>query len=268
MTDPVTSPRTPASSGRPSATARRPRREKTPVFRVMAAIAIPPVGFLTRIRLSGTENVPARGAFVLAPNHYSEIDPLIVGIAMYRVGRMPRYLAKASLFDVPAVGALLRASGQIPVERSGSRRGSDPMVGAREVVSSESAVVIYPEGTLTRDPDLWPMRGKTGAVRTALEQGIPLIPAAHWGTQLVMPRYAKKISLFPRKTIEVRFGPAVDLSRFEGRSGDAAALTEATEVLMQAITALFEDLRGEKAPAERWDPAKHNQKDTGRFEQQ
>jgi 1-acyl-sn-glycerol-3-phosphate acyltransferase len=127
-------------------------------------------------------------------------------------------------------------------------------------------VVVYPEGSLTRDPDLWPMRGKTGAVRMALEAGVPLIPAAHWGTQLVMPRYAKKISVFPRKTILVKIGDPVDLSAFEGRGLDPATLNEATAVLMAAITALLADLRGEPAPAEPWDPSKHKQSETGRFE--
>jgi 1-acyl-sn-glycerol-3-phosphate acyltransferase len=249
------------------AEARAAGSEKTPIFRLLAAIALPPMTAIAKIELSGVDNVPATGAFVLAPNHYSEIDPLVIGIAMWKVGRMPRYLAKASLFSVPVIGGLLRASGQVPVERAGAARNSDPLAGARQIADQGLAVVIYPEGSLTRDPDLWPMRGKTGAVRTALEQGIPVIPAAHWGTQLVMPRYAKKINVFPRKTVQVRFGPPVDLSAFAGRRLDSATLTEATDVVMDAITVLFEELRGEKAPAERWDPAKHNQKDTGRFEQ-
>ena len=245
----------------------RRKTEKTPVFRLMALIAVPPISLIAKLKLSGVEHVPKTGAFVLAPNHYSEIDPLVTGIAMWKLGRMPHYLAKASLFEVPVVGRLLHASGQVPVQRAESGRRSDPLGAARMIAEQGLAVVIYPEGSLTRDPDLWPMRGKTGAVRTALEQGIPIIPAAHWGTQLVMPRYAKKISLFPRKTIQVRFGPAVDLSEFADRLHDSAALAEATDVVMNAITALFEELRGETAPAERWDPIKHNQKDTGRFEQ-
>ena len=241
--------------------------EKTPIFRLMAAIAVPPIDLIAKLKLTGVENVPKTGAFVLAPNHYSEIDPLIVGVAMWKIGRMPHYMAKASLFSVPVVGKLLKSSGQIPVERAGSGKRSDPLAAAKQIAEQGLAVVIYPEGSLTRDPDLWPMRGKTGAVRTALEQGIPVIPAAHWGTQLVMPRYAKKINLFPRKTVHVKFGPEVDFSQFAGRTLDSAALAEATDLVMDAITALFEELRGEKAPAERWDPAKHNQKDTGRFEQ-
>ena len=247
--------------------ARVARAEKTPVFRLMALLAVPPMNLIARLKLSGVEHVPKTGAFVLAPNHYSEIDPLVTGVAMWKLGRMPHYMAKASLFEVPVMGRLLHASGQIPVQRASSGTRGDPLGAAGAIARQGLAVVIYPEGSLTRDPDLWPMRGKTGAVRTALEQGIPIIPAAHWGTQLVMPRYAKKINIFPRKTIQVRFGPAVDLSDFADRAHDSAALAEATDLVMNAITALFEELRGETAPVERWDPSKHNQKDTGRFEQ-
>ena len=249
-------------------TADRPARsEKTPIFRLMAAIAVPPIDLIAKLKITGVEHIPKTGAFVLAPNHYSEIDPLIVGVAMWKIGRMPHYMAKASLFKVPIVGKLLHASGQIPVERADSGKRSDPLAAAKRIAEQGLAVVVYPEGSLTRDPDLWPMRGKTGAVRTALEQGVPVIPAAHWGTQLVMPRYAKRINVFPRKTVHVKFGPQVDLARFADRKLDSVALAEATDLVMDAITALFEELRGEKAPAERWDPAKHNQKDTGRFEQ-
>ena len=249
-------------------TADRPAgSEKTPIFRLMAAIAVPPIDLIAKLKITGVEHIPKTGAFVLAPNHYSEIDPLIVGVAMWKIGRMPHYMAKASLFKVPVVGKLLHASGQIPVERADSGKRSDPLAAAKRIAEQGLAVVVYPEGSLTRDPDLWPMRGKTGAVRTALEQGVPVIPAAHWGTQLVMPRYAKRINVFPRKTVHVKFGPQVDLARFADRKLDSVALAEATDLVMDAITALFEELRGEKAPAERWDPAKHNQKDTGRFEQ-
>ena len=94
------------------------------------------------------------------------------------------------------------------------------------------------------------MRGKTGAARMALEHDIPVIPVAHWGTQQVMARYAKKISFFPRKTIAVKIGDPVDLSAFRGRNLDAATLTEATDGDHgQRSPRSLEDLRGEKAPA-------------------
>jgi len=236
------------------------------IFWLLASVAVPPMNLLTRYRIEGAEKLPRTGAFVLAPNHYSEIDPVVMGHVVWRLGRAPRFLAKAGLFTNPVLGWLLRRSGQIPVERAGAVRGSEPLRAANELVEKGRLVIVYPEGSLTRDPDMWPMRGKTGAVRIALEQGIPVVPAAHWGTQQVMGRYSKKISLFPRKTIRVKFGDPVDLSAFRGRTLDSGTLAEATSVVMDAITALLEDLRGESAPEQRWDPKTNNQKETGRFE--
>jgi 1-acyl-sn-glycerol-3-phosphate acyltransferase len=223
------------------------------------------MGILSKITIVGGDKVPESGAFVLAPHHYSEIDPLVIGIAMWKVGRMPRFLAKSSLFKVPVLGAIMRATQQVPVERSGSVRDADPLATARTIVGNGLAVIIYPEGTLTRDPDLWPMRGKLGAVRMALDADIPIIPVAHWGTQLVLPRYGK-LSVFPRKKIVVKYGDPVDLSAYRGKRNDTSALTQATTLVMNAITELTEDLRGETAPAERWDPAAHHQEETGHFE--
>jgi 1-acyl-sn-glycerol-3-phosphate acyltransferase len=224
------------------------------------------VTFLARLHIAGSDHVPATGACVVVPNHYSEVDPLITGVAMWKVGRMPRYLAKASLFRLPIIGWLLRRGGQIPVERAGSGKGGNALTAATTAASQGLAVVVYPEGTLTRDPDLWPMRGKTGAVRIALQADLPVIPLAHWGAQAIMPRYARRLSLFPRKDVHLLFGPPVDLDDFRGRPLDPETLTAATDRVMDAITVLLEQLRDEKAPAERWDPAAHNQKETGRYE--
>ena len=125
-------------------------------------------------------------------------------------------------------------------------RGSDPLGAASRLVDDGLVVIVYPEGSLTRDPDLWPMRGKTGAVRIALEQGIPIIPCAHWGTQAVLPRYSKRLSLFPRKNIDVKIGEPVDLAECGGRTARRPRrCTEATAAVMDAITGLLEELRGE-----------------------
>lgn len=254
-----------ASQHRPKrAGPEKARSEKTPIFRLLAFLILPFMSLVARYDIRDADKLPKTGAVVVSPNHYSEIDPVVVGVVIWKLGRAPRYLAKASLFTVPVVGWLLRKSGQIPVERSG-RRAGDPLAAAGKLAEDGRVVVIYPEGSLTRDPELWPMRGKTGAVRMALEAGIPLIPMAHWGTQLVLPRYGKRISLFPRKTIHVTFGDPVDLSAFRDRKLDSAALAEATEILMADIAALFGELRGEKPPPERWDPSQHQQKETGRF---
>jgi len=244
----------------------KPRSEKIPIFRLLAALIVPPMNVLGRYRIHQGEYLPQTGPVVVAPNHFSEIDPLVIGLTIWRLGRAPRYLGKASLFRIPVFGWLLRKSGQIPVERAGAR-GADPLAAANQLVENNLVVVVYPEGTLTRDPDLWPMRGKTGAVRLALTAGVPLIPVAQWGTQKIMPRYGKRLSLFPRKEVNIKFGPPIDLSAFEGRPLNAAVFTEATELLMEAITGLLAELREETPPKERWDPAKKGQAEIGRFEE-
>ncbi|MBX3094369.1 MAG: 1-acyl-sn-glycerol-3-phosphate acyltransferase [Cryobacterium sp.] len=242
----------------------RVRSEKIAMFRMLAFIVIPFMNLLGKYSYQGLENVPKSGAVVISPNHDSEIEPLVRGISVWKAGRAPRYMAKASLFDVPVLGWVLRKTRQIPVHRS-NRRGSDPLAAARQLATEGLAVVIYPEGSLTREPDLWPMRGKAGAVRMALEADVPLIPAAHWGTQRIMPRYGK-LSLFPRKRVTVRFGEPVDLSAYRGKPLDNALLTRATDELMARIAGELSVLRGEPAPAERWDPAVHGQAETGRIE--
>lgn len=248
-----------------TSTVTKRRREKTLLWHSIAALCLPILTLMARFPVIDGEKLPKTGAFILAPNHYSEIDPVIMGRFMWKLGRVPRFLAKASVFRIPVIGAILRWSGQIPVEREGRGRSDSPLKAAQQLVDRELAVIIYPEGSLTRDPDLWPMRGKSGAVRMALTAGVPIIPAAHWGTQQIMARYSKKISFFPRKTIYCKIGDPVDLSDLAGRPLDQATLAEGTERLMAAIAALLGDLRGETPPAERWDPVKNGQTETGRL---
>lgn len=248
-----------------SETAKKPkrRREKTVLWHLIAATLLPILTLMARYPVVDGEKLPKTGAFILAPNHYSEIDPVIMGRFMWKLGRVPRFLAKASVFRIPVLGAILRWSGQIPVERDA--RSDAPLKAAQQLVDRELAVIIYPEGSLTRDPDLWPMRGKSGAVRMALQAGVPIIPAAHWGTQHIMARYSKKISFFPRKTVYCKIGDPVDVSDLAGRPLDQATLAEGTDRVMAAIAALLGDLRGETPPAERWDPVKNGQSETGRL---
>lgn len=248
---------------RPGAEKRRPS-----IFWVLAGLILPVWSLMVRYRFTRASRLPKTGPFILAPNHYSEIDPIVVGAAVWHLGRVPRFMAKASLFKIPVLGWLMRASGQIPVEREGVARGGkggSPIGAANQLIANDAGVIVYPEGTLTRDPDLWPMRGKSGAVRLALESGIPLIPIAHWGTQNLMPRYGKSIKPFPRKTIHVAVGKPINLEQFKNAPVDQKSINAATKLLMDEITQLLVTLRGEPAPAERWDPSKHQQNETGRF---
>ncbi len=242
-----------------------PEKSRLSWFWPLSAIAVPLVALVTRTERRGV--MPTTGAYVLAPNHMSEFDPLIVAVSVWRMGRAPRFMAKASLFKVPVLGWILRVTQMIPVQRESTSVGARQTLDAAEnLASTGRGVIVYPEGTLTRDPELWPMRGKTGAVRLALEAGVPLIPAAHWGAEKIMPRYGK-FSLWPlRKKSVFVVGEPIDLSAFVGHEREPRALAEATTLLMNEIAALLEPLRGEKAPAERWDPSKHNQKETGNYE--
>jgi 1-acyl-sn-glycerol-3-phosphate acyltransferase len=245
---------------------RRPKAEKRrpSVWWPLAGPVAPLVRLLSRTRIRNAEKLPATGAYILTPNHMSNIDPVVVGEAVWRLGRAPRFLAKASLFTVPVVGRLLHALGQIPVERGGSARGAIPLSAAKRLIAEGQGVIVYPEGSLTRDPDLWPMRGKTGAARLALQLGIPVIPVAHWGAQALMPVNTTKLRLRPRAHVQLILGDPIDLSDL-GRVADKAALATATDRIMAAITGLLEELRGETAPTERWDPAKHGQSEIGTF---
>jgi len=241
-------------------------REKTLLWHGIAVLCLPLLTVMAKFVPIDGHKIPREGAFILAPNHYSEFDPIIMGRFMWKLGRVPRFLTKASVFRIPVAGRILAASGQIPVEREGRGRSDAPLQAAQQLVDRRLAVIIYPEGTLTRDPELWPMRGKTGAVRMALQSGVEIIPAAHWGTQQIMARYSKKISFFPRKRIECKIGDPVNLDDLRGRPIDQAVLAEGTARVMAAIATLLGDLRGEVPPAERWDASKNNQKETGRFE--
>jgi 1-acyl-sn-glycerol-3-phosphate acyltransferase len=154
----------------------------------------------------------------------------------------------------------------IPVARASTATAARQTILQAEKLASEGrGVIVYPEGSLTRDPDLWPMRGKTGAVRLALAGDLPVIPVATWGVQQILPRYGKLRVFPPRRRVQVALGPAVDLDAFRSASSPASLVT-ATDVVMADIAALMGRLRGEQAPAERWNPAEHGQKETGRLE--
>ncbi|ALU40422.1 acyl-phosphate glycerol 3-phosphate acyltransferase [Kocuria flava] len=233
------------------------------LFRVLAGIVRPAYRLVARVRWSGQEHLPASGGFVVVPNHLTELDPLTVAWALYDNGVLPRFLAKDSLFRVPVVGALLRATGQVPVLR-GTADAAAALTAARAVLDAGGTVVVYPEGTLTGDPDGWPMTGRTGAARLALAAGVPVVPVAHWGDQEVLGRDAagrRRVSLVPRKDVRVRFGPPVDLSPWRRESpdlarpgsGDRDRLQEATAAIMRAVTAELAVLRGQPAPDRPWD---------------
>ncbi len=233
------------------------------MFMLLADTLRPLINLVLAKTWLDTDKLPRESGFIVCANHYTEIDPVIVGHMLYNKGFPPHFLAKASLFKVPLFGKMLSGSEQIPVDRNGPLARGSLEVG-RKVLDDGGAIVIYPEGTLTRDPDLWPMHGHTGAARLALATGAPIIPVAHWGAQEALPRYARMVHLFPRKRVTVQVGDPVDLSDFLDRERDKELYEEATERIMAALTAMVAHLRGEEPPATRWVPAEHGQAVTGR----
>lgn len=225
-------------------------------------VALKPVMVMgTRRDWGGQQYLPPSGVgCVVAANHVSEADPLVVAHFLHDSGRVPRFMAKASVFDVPVAGSLLHHVGQIPVYRE-SRDASLSLKGATDAVRAGHCVVVYPEATLTRDPGLWPMRGKSGAARIALETGCPVIPMAHWGAQRILPPYGRVLRLFPPVKVVVRAGPPVDLSDLT--SPTARSLRSATDRIMAQVVALLEGIRGEQAPQHRFDPAREGVPTTG-----
>jgi len=131
---------------------------------------------------------------------------------------------------------------------------SSSYTAAVAAVEAGECVIVYPEGTITRQPDLWPMRGKTGAARIALSSGVPVIPVAQWGAQRILAPYTKRPRLLPRKTIHMSAGAPVELDDLRAVPLTPAVLQEATGRIMAEVTRLLEDIRGESAPAERYDP--------------
>jgi len=206
----------------------------------------------TRRDWRGAEHLPSTGGFVVCPNHISHVDPFAFAHFLYDNGYPPFFLAKSEVFEIPVLGRLLTSAQQIPVYR-GTSQAAKAFSAAVAAVQDGRCVPIFPEGTLTRDPQMWPMTARTGAARVALTTRCPVIPVAQWGPQEIMKPYGKAMHLFPRKTMQVLAGPPVDLSDLYDRSEDVATLKEATTRILDAITRQLETLRGEKAPAVRFD---------------
>ncbi len=231
-------------------------------FATCVAIVKPPLLALTRRRWIDGDKLPAEGGCVVVANHISHLDPFTFAHFVYDNGRLPRYLAKGEVFDIPVAGGLVRSAGQIPVHRL-TTDATQAFGAAVQAVHEGQCVVVYPEGTITRDPDLWPMRGKTGAARIALTTGCPVVPIAQWGANEILGPYAKKVDLFPRKTITMKVGDPVDLDDLRGSPLTPAVLHEATDRIMAGLTSLLEDIRGGHAPAERFDPRKAGVREIG-----
>lgn len=224
-----------------------------------AALLYPLTRLLGKREYVGAEKLKRPGAVLLVGNHISHLDPVYDVVMVHRTGRIPHVLAKAGLWKIPVVGRALVGTGQIPVERGGGA-GQAALDPAKQVLADGGLVVIYPEGTVTKEPDFWPMRPRPGVAALALVDGVRVVPVVHWGTQKVYNSYAtegtRKLRLWPRHRVQVVVGDDIDLSEYRGRPVDARAIRDVSLAIMEALTAQLAQVRGEQPPAELFDPKK------------
>ena len=235
-----------------------------PTFSICAAILIPVLNAITKRTWQGSENIPQSGPAIVISNHLSYADVLFFAQFLFKNGRAPRFIGKRSVFNVPVIGRILLAAGQIPVDRESTHAGKalDHAVAA---LRAGHLIGIYPEGTLTRDENLWPMVAKTGAARLAIITQLPIIPVAAWGNADVLPPYNKIPRIWRRSKIILRAGAPIDMSPWYGKQDDPVALAQATAHIMGELTTMLEDIRGEKRPAQIFDPHTSELPRTGNF---
>lgn len=216
-------------------------------FRVCIALLGPLEGLLFRARWRNLTRIPPVGrGVIIAINHISHIDTLLMARLVWRAGRAPRFLVKGSLFRPPLLGALLRATGQIPVYR-GTTDAARSLRAAADALHRGEAIVIYPEGTLTADPAQWPMQGRTGVARLALMcPDIPVVPIGQWGVQ--QRAGASRLTLLRRRSSLASVGDALDLRRYRNATANADTLREITDAIMTAIRDEVAGLRGLQPP--------------------
>nr|CEL16026.1 1-acyl-sn-glycerol-3-phosphate acyltransferase [Kibdelosporangium sp. MJ126-NF4]CTQ93951.1 1-acyl-sn-glycerol-3-phosphate acyltransferase (EC 2.3.1.51) [Kibdelosporangium sp. MJ126-NF4] len=209
---------------------------------LFASVFYPVTWALTRRTVRGVEHLPKQGAALLVLNHPSYIDPIIDAIYVHQQGRVPRFFTKHTLWNIPFLGRVLDGAGQIPVYRGTSKAG-DSLRGANDALRMGRVVVLYPEGTLTMDPDGWPVDVKTGVARVALANDVPVIPAARWGTREILDTRRRRFRPFPRKPVDMVIGAPIDLSAYRDKEIDGAVLREVTEVVMDRVRELLKELR-------------------------
>ena len=188
------------------------------VWKVGALFVIPVLRLITKPVWRGVENIPSSGAVIVISNHISYLDPLIFAHFLYRNGRAVRFLGKASLFRVPLLGWVLRQTEQVPVEREVEGAAALALSHASAALRAGHCVGVYPEGTLTRDPNHWPMVAKTGLARLAVVTRVPVIPCAQWGATKIMSPSTKRPKLWPRTKVTVIAGKPLDFSRWYGKA--------------------------------------------------
>jgi 1-acyl-sn-glycerol-3-phosphate acyltransferase len=224
-------------------------------IRFFVILIYPLVELLFRVRIRNLQRVPPPrdGGVIIAINHISIIDTLVMARTLWQSGRVPRFLIKSGVFDIFLLGRIVRAAGQIPVYR-GTTEAADSLRAAAAALDRGEAVIIYPEGTITKDPEQWPMEGRTGIARLVLlRPEAPVIPVGQWGAQhrKALPWYRK----LGRRRADVSVGVPLDLSKYHDREPTAETLREITDLIMDAVRTQVADVRGGTPPARFHRPA-------------
>lgn len=224
-------------------------------LRLAAIVFYPLTALLARVRVHGLANIPATGPVVLVLNHVSHLDPLYDAVTVHRAARIPRFMAKNTLWNVPVLRNVLDGVAQIPVYRQ-TTDAQKSLQAAHDALETGKAVIIYPDGTVTKDPDGWPMVPKAGVARLALEHDVPIVAIARWGTRDIYNHYEKKFRPFPRKTVHVRISEPLDVSEFRGKPADNATLRAVSELAMGQVRELLGEIREQQPPAGFYSPVR------------
>ncbi len=209
-----------------------------PTYRLAHTILKPWLATWFKWTIEGVENIPRSGPALLAFNHIAYLDPLAAAYIVDKAKRIPRFLAKQELFEDKKISWVLKGAKQIPVKR-GTADAPMALDNAFRALDEGELIVIFPEGTITKDPDLHPMEGKTGISRLALGSGVPVIPAALWGTANIWPKgYGKRWR--PGQDICVRVGKPMT---FAGRSDSPEEWHRVAGEIMDEISLLLASIR-------------------------
>jgi 1-acyl-sn-glycerol-3-phosphate acyltransferase len=230
-------------------------RPYSAAWRTGTKVVFPPlIKAMMKRDWAGYQHFPRQGGMLVAANHLSYADWAAMCLFVHQAGRYPAFMIKSSAFDVKVIGTLLRGCGQLPVRR-GEADAANVLNVAEQALAAGECVVIYPEGTASRDPEQWPMIAKTGVARLALATRVPVVPVAQWGAQDILPYGTTKPHLWPRHTVHMLAGPPVDLTQFEGKPFTRDVLRGATNAIMADVATLLAELRGGPPPAEPYHPA-------------
>ena len=215
-------------------------------IRFCVAVIYPLDGLIFRIRFRHLDRmVPPGQGVIVAVNHLSQVDTVVMARLVWQSGRIPRFMIKGGVFGWPIVGRIMTGAGQIPVHR-GTTDAAASLRDAAAALERGEAVVIYPEGTTTKDPANWPMQGKTGVGRLVLlSPDTPVVPVAQWGPHR---RGISVRRLGRRRTAHALVGEPMDLSRYRGRESTPELQREITDLIMIAIRDQVAELRGEQPP--------------------